>query len=64
MFFVNMFLIVYDYGSVMYYGVRYFSKNRKLIIVFKKSGVGVKFYEVWGLLIKLWKKKLIKIENK
>ncbi|XP_027056315.1 zinc metalloproteinase nas-15-like [Pocillopora damicornis] len=36
---VNTLLTAYDYGSVMHYGARYFSKNRKPTIVPKKSGV-------------------------
>ncbi|XP_058971140.2 zinc metalloproteinase nas-15-like [Pocillopora verrucosa] len=35
----NTLLTAYDYGSVMHYGARYFSKNRKPTIVPKKSGV-------------------------
>lgn len=30
----------YDYGSIMHYGARFFSKNSKPTIVPKKAGVG------------------------
>lgn len=36
---IDFFGILYDYGSVMYYDFRVFSRNGWLIIVVKKFGV-------------------------